>query len=103
MALVVLEDDNIKVKAPVGTTMRTIALKSGASMEFGCRVGDCATCIGRVTKGVEFLNAKNDKEIKALAMIDANSPNLRLMCQCEVISDDGEIVISYDRHRGAAC
>lgn len=95
MVTVFLKDDNIKVKAPIGTTLRQIAMKSGAAMEFGCRVGDCGTCIAHVTSGMTMLNTKSEKELKVLEMIGGNVAQLRLMCQCEILCDEGEIEISY--------
>jgi len=95
MVNVFLEDDNIKVKVPAGTTMKEVALKSGASMEFGCRVGDCATCAVHVKSGMLLLSDKQDKEVKALEIIGGNLSEIRLMCQCSVRYEEGEIVISY--------
>jgi len=95
MATVALTNDNIKVKVPAGMTLRQIAQKTGASMEFGCRVGDCGTCIATVESGMEYLSQINQKEIKALEMLDIKSDAIRLMCQCSVESEEGDIVISY--------
>jgi len=95
MVSVVLKDDNIRVKVPVGTTMREVALKCGASMEFGCRVGDCSTCAVHVKEGACLLSDKEEKELKALEMISGNLSEIRLMCQCYVKCEEGEIVISY--------
>lgn len=95
MATVILSNDNIKVKVPIGMTLREVAQKTGASMEFGCRVGDCATCIAYVAEGMQYLNDINQKEIKALKMLNIDSAQLRLMCQCSVVSEEGEILISY--------
>ena len=95
MVRVFLKDDNIKVKVPVGKTMRQVALKAGASMEFGCRVGDCGTCIAHITSGMEMLNTKSDKELLVLEALGGNVSQLRLMCQCEVRCEEGEIEISY--------
>jgi len=95
MATVYLKNDNIKVKVPPGTSLRTIATKTGASMEFGCRVGDCATCVAHVSSGMIYLSEKKQKELDALAMLGGDVSELRLMCQCVVRCEDGEIVISY--------
>ena len=95
MVSLFLKDDNIKVQVSSGKSLREIARKTGASMEFGCRVGDCATCIARVTKGEELLNEVNDKELLALSAIGSEIENLRLMCQCIVEAQEGEIEISY--------
>jgi len=94
MATVVFQDDNIRVKVPVGMSMRDAAQKSGASMEFGCRVGDCTTCAAHVKAGMLYLSDKTDKEIEALKMIRDDISELRLMCQCRVRCEEGEIVVS---------
>lgn len=94
MATVIFKDDNIRVKVPVGMSMRKVAQKIGASMEFGCRIGDCSTCVAQVKTGMLYLSGKTEKELKALEMIGNNIAEMRLMCQCEVRSEEGEIVIS---------
>ena len=94
MATVVFLDDNIRVKVPVGMTMRAAAEKSGSSMEFGCRVGDCTTCVAHVKEGMLCLSDKTEKELAALKMISEDISELRLMCQCRVRCEEGEIVIS---------
>lgn len=95
MAIVILEDDNIKVNVKAGKTMRQIAFQTGASMEFGCRVGDCATCVAKVVSGMEYLSSLSPKEKNAFKMLNMDDESLRLMCQCSVESQEGEIVISY--------
>ncbi len=95
MVSVFLKNDNIKVKAGVGKTMRQIATASGASMEFGCRVGDCATCIAKIEFGMQLLNQKTEKEIKVLKMLGGDVSGLRLMCQSHIRCEEGEIVVSY--------
>ncbi len=95
MATIVLLDDNIRVKVSDGTTLRKVALKTGASMEFGCRVGDCSTCVAYVESGMEYLNEKSEKEHKVLQMLGEDTRELRLMCQCEVNASEGEVLISY--------
>jgi ferredoxin len=96
MTSLYLKDDNIKVKVPPGMTLRQIAKKTGASMEFGCRVGDCGTCIAKIEEGMECLNALNQKELDVFAILNQQSEGHRLMCQCTVESREGEIVISYN-------
>jgi len=94
MATVVFLDDNIRLKVPVGMSLREAAQKSGSSMEFGCRVGDCTVCAGHVRQGMFFLNDKTEKELDTLRLIDDEGGELRLMCQCRVASEEGEVVIS---------
>ena len=95
MVNIFLKDDNIKVKVSKGKTLREIAIKTGASMEFGCRVGDCLTCVAHVTSGMDLLNEINKKENKAFEILNDSSTDLRLMCQCSIEGDEGEITISY--------
>lgn len=95
MVTVLFKDDNIRVKVPVGMTMREAALRTGASMPFGCRAGECSTCLARVETGMHCLNDKSEKEMKVLAMLGGESGSLRLMCECTVRCEEGEIVISY--------
>lgn len=95
MVSILLQDDQIKVKVPSGTTMREIARRTGASMEFGCRVGDCTTCFAKVESGMALLSEINEKELKAVQMLGSDNKQLRLMCQCSVIGEEGEVVISY--------
>lgn len=95
MATVFLRNDNIKVKVPAGMTLRQVAEKTGASMEFGCRKGECTLCAATVDVGMEYLSPLNSKEITALEVLDKKSSSIRLMCQCKVEKDEGEIVISY--------
>ena len=95
MVTVFLQNDNIKVNVPSGVTMKEIALKTGASMEFGCRVGDCGTCAVHVKSGMKMLTDKTEKEIRTLGMIGGDLTEIRLMCQCHVQCEEGEIVISY--------
>lgn len=95
MVSVFLKNDNIKVNVQKGKTLRQIATKTGASMEFGCRVGDCLTCVAHVKSGMIYLSEKTQKELKALEIIGGDVSEMRLMCQCSVRCDEGEIVISY--------
>lgn len=95
MATVFLSNDNIRVKVPVGMSMQQVVEKTGASMGFGCRTGNCTTCFASVDQGMQYLNAITPQEIKALDILDQKIGNLRLMCQCIVESIEGEIIISY--------
>jgi len=95
MVSLFLKEDNIKVSVPNGKTLREVARKTGASMEFGCRVGDCLTCVARVKSGMRCLNEKSDKELIALEVLGGDINELRLMCQCRIECEEGEIEISY--------
>ena len=95
MVTVILKDDKIIAHTSLGKSLREVARKSGASMEFGCRVGDCSTCIAKVIRGKELLNPINAKELLVLEAIGTQDDSLRLMCQCSIAAMEGEIEISY--------
>ena len=76
-------------------SLREVAMKTGASMEFGCRVGNCGLCNAIVEKGMEFLNPLTKKEETVFDLFYKKNEKQRLMCQCFVESQEGEIVISY--------
>ena len=95
MVSLFLKQDNIKVHVSQGKSLREVARKSGASMEFGCRVGDCSTCIAHVVKGNDLLSEINAKELLVLEAVGNTNKDLRLMCQCNVEAEEGEIEISY--------
>ena len=97
MATVYLKDDNIRVKVPYGMNLRQVAMKTGASMVFGCRVGDCGTCLATVEQGIELLNELSSKESAMFVMLDQQPRDQRFMCQTVVEGQEGEIVISYNR------
>ena len=95
MTTLFLNPDKIKVKVPLGMNLRQVAMMTDASMEFDCKAGDCGTCIAKIDKGMEFLSKINQKERSVIETLDQASDNLRLMCQCMIDSQEGEIVISY--------
>lgn len=95
MAKLTIKNDNIVVQVPKNTSMRKVATKTGSSMHFGCRVGDCGTCIATIDSGMEYLSAKSDKEIKMMEILGVHEENQRLLCQVDVISDEGEVVLWF--------
>jgi len=95
MVTLFLKDDNIKVKVPNSKSLREVARKSGAAMEFGCRMGDCFTCVAKVVSGGELLTPLTPKELLALEAMGHHDDTLRLMCQCSIDAQEGEIEISY--------
>ncbi|UFH58367.1 2Fe-2S iron-sulfur cluster-binding protein [Sulfurovum mangrovi] len=95
MTTVYLKDDNIRVKVPSGMSLREVAERTGASMEFGCRAGDCGVCNAIVEQGMKFLNPLTQKEETVFELFYKKNEKQRLMCQCSVEGEEGEIVISY--------
>jgi len=44
---------------------------------------------------MEYLSEINDKEVTAFELLGITNNSSRLMCQCSVESNQGEIMISY--------
>jgi ferredoxin len=95
MTTLFIKPDNIKLKVPIGINLRQVAMMTGASMDFECNDGECGKCIATIDQGMELLNKVTSKETVLMETLDQESDNLRLMCQCIIDNQEGEIVISY--------
>jgi ferredoxin len=69
----------------------------GGALPFGCRNGECGTCVVEIVQGMEFLSEINEKEKKVLkeAGVGTSKQNLRLSCQMKIIKLNGVIHIKY--------
>lgn len=83
-ANVTFEDINVTVSVPAGTRVIEISEKVGAGITYGCREGDCGTCIMKVTDGWENLTEPSVLEDKVLRENMAGKHN-RLACQAQVL------------------
>ncbi len=88
-------NDFLAIKVPVGSTIEEVAEKSGSSIPFGCRDGECGTCVIQVIEGMGFLNSLEEKEVKVLASMPDHHPNSRLSCQMKIIKGGGNIRLRY--------
>jgi ferredoxin len=89
-AKVTFEDVGVTVTVPAGTRLIEVSEKVGAGITYGCREGECATCITKVISGHEFLAAPSVLEHQVLK--DNMAPrHHRLACQAQVLG--GEIVV----------
>jgi len=88
-------NDFLAIKVPEGSTIQEVAEKSGSSIPFGCRDGECGTCIINVVEGMEFLSPLNDKEKKVLSTMPDHHINSRLSCQMKVVKGGGYIRLRY--------
>jgi ferredoxin len=89
-ATVTFEDIGVTVTVPAGTRMIEISEKVGAGIVYGCREGDCGTCLMVVTTGADDLSEPSVLEDKILREIMAGKNN-RLACQAQVLG--GEISV----------
>jgi len=89
-ATVTFEDIDVTVSVPAGTRIIEVSEKVGAGITYGCREGDCGTCIMKVTDGWENLTEPSVLEDKVLRENMAGKHN-RLACQAQVL--DGKISV----------
>jgi ferredoxin len=89
-AKVTFKDIGITVNVPVGSRIIEISEKVGAGLIYGCREGDCGTCLMKVDEGWNNLTTPSIVEEKILKENLAGKHN-RLACQAQVL---GDVVIS---------
>lgn len=89
-ATVTFEDIGVTVTVPAGTRMIEISEKVGAGIIYGCREGDCGTCLMVVIAGWDNLSEPSVLEDKILRENMAGKNN-RLACQAQVLG--GEISV----------
>ncbi|PLX46068.1 MAG: ferredoxin [Hyphomicrobiales bacterium] len=85
------QDIGVSVSVPAGTRVIEISEKVGAGIIYGCREGDCGTCLMTVVEGAEHLSEPTALEDRVLKENMAGK-NMRCACQAQV-ADEGEIVI----------
>ena len=89
-AQVTFQDIGVTVTVPAGTRLIEVSEKVGAGITYGCREGECCTCLTKIVSGHEHLAAPSVLEDQVLK--DNLAPrNHRLACQARIIG--GEIVV----------
>jgi ferredoxin len=90
-------NDFLAINVKVGATIQDIVEASGSALPFGCRDGECGTCVVEVVQGMEFLSEKTEKEFKVLKEICSGTctPNSRLSCQMKVDKPNGIVRLKY--------
>ncbi len=89
-ARLTFEDIDVTVTVPAGTRVIEISDKVNSGIIYGCREGDCATCLMKVVSGWQHLTEPSVLEDKVLREHFAGR-HYRLACQAQVL--DGEIVV----------
>lgn len=89
-ANVTFENTGVTVRVPAGTRLIEISEKVGAGITYGCREGECGTCMMRVVSGMENMSERSVLEDKVLQENMAGRHN-RLACQAQVLG--GDIVV----------
>lgn len=84
-AKLTFDDVSLTVNVPSGTRIIEISEKIGAGITYGCREGECGTCLTHIIEGAEYLSEPSALEMRVLKENLAGR-NDRLACQCQVIS-----------------
>ncbi|MCV6638312.1 2Fe-2S iron-sulfur cluster-binding protein [Candidatus Albibeggiatoa sp. nov. NOAA] len=79
-------DIDVSVNVPAGIRVIDVSEKVGSGIVYGCREGDCGTCMMEVLEGMENLNTPSVLEDKILRENMAGK-RFRLACQAQVIGD----------------
>lgn len=88
-------NDFLAVNVKPGKTIQDVVEASGSALPFGCRDGECGTCIVMVESGMEFLSEKNSKEEVVLKTVGEPSPKARLACQMKIVHPNGLVRLKY--------
>ena len=80
------KDIGLTVSVPVGVRVIEISEKVGAGVVYGCREGDCGTCMMKVEEGWDNLSTPSVIEDKVLKDNLAGR-HYRLACQAQIIGD----------------
>ena len=86
-AKVTFEDIGVSVTVPAGTRLIEVSEKVGAGITYGCREGECCTCLTKIVSGAENLAPPSMLEDQVLK--DNLAPrHHRLACQAQVLKGD---------------
>ena len=86
-AKVIFEDIGVAVTVPAGTRLIEVSEKVGAGITYGCREGECCTCLTEVVSGYESIAQPSTLEDQVLK--DNLAPrHHRLACQAQVLKGD---------------
>lgn len=85
-ARVTFEDIGQTVNVPAGIRVIEVSEKIGSGIIYGCREGDCGTCMMHVVDGWNNLTEPSVLEEKVLRENNAARHN-RLACQAQIIGD----------------
>ncbi|MGB5064185.1 MAG: 2Fe-2S iron-sulfur cluster-binding protein [Candidatus Competibacter sp.] len=83
-------DIEVTVTVPAGTRVIEISDKLNSGIIYGCREGDCGTCLMKVVQGMENLSEPSALETRVLQEHFAGR-DVRLACQAQALG--GEIVV----------
>ncbi len=85
-AKLTFKDIDTTLTVPVGVRVIEISDKVGSGIVYGCREGDCGSCLMKVEEGWNNLSSTSVVEDKILRENAAGKHN-RLGCQAQVLGD----------------
>lgn len=88
-------NDFLAINVKPGKTIQDIVEAAGSALPFGCRDGECGTCVVLVESGMEFLSDMTDKEKAVMKTIGETSPKARLACQMKITQPSGHVRLKY--------
>ena len=88
-------NDFLAINVKPGKTIQDIVEASGSALPFGCRDGECGTCIVSIESGMEFLSDVTDKEKAVMKMLNETSAKARLSCQMKIVQPNGLVRLKY--------
>jgi len=88
-------NDFLAINVKPGKTIQDIVEASGSALPFGCRDGECGTCIVTIESGMEFLSDVTDKEKAVMKMLNEANPKARLSCQMKITEPNGLVRLKY--------
>lgn len=83
-AQLVFADVGLTVTVKAGTRIIEMSEKIGSAITYGCRAGECGTCITRIVGGADHLSEPSALETRVLKDNLAGRHD-RLACQCQVL------------------
>ncbi|MDR1887846.1 MAG: (2Fe-2S)-binding protein [Zoogloeaceae bacterium] len=89
-AKVTFADNGVTVTVSAGTRLIEVSEQAGASIVYGCREGECGTCLIKIVSGGENLAEASVLEDEVLKNMLAHRDQ-RLACQAQVLG--GEIIV----------
>jgi ferredoxin len=89
-AQLTFEDIGTTVTVPAGSRVIEISDKVNSGIIYGCREGDCGTCMMKVVSGIQNLTEPSVLEDKVLKEQFAGR-HFRLACQAQVLG--GHVVV----------
>ncbi|WP_345991770.1 2Fe-2S iron-sulfur cluster binding domain-containing protein [Sulfurimonas sp. HSL-1716] len=88
-------NDFLAINVRPGKTIQDIVEASGSALPFGCRDGECGTCIVTIESGMEYLSDVTDKEKAVMKMLNETNPKARLSCQMKIVEPNGLVRLKY--------